>query len=432
MSGNKTSLSVFYGHSVIATLSIDEDVLEWRYDTGWQTEGFAISPHLPLQGDISRINIERYLRNLFPEGEGLEMVLAWFRLNRSNTFGIVAALGEDVTGGFVMVAKGSKPSSKAIFRTLPLEELNQRLDIRRQQGIVVWDNKPRLSVAGIQDKINVLLNKDGELGFGDGSLCSTHLLKFEPEHASHLALNEFVTMQLASQCGLAVADSRLLRLPNHTALLVKRFDRLLVDNKTVKRRHIIDACQALNLPPEYKYERNFGSGRDVAHIRDGASLNKLFEFAEHCINPASTKMQLLDWTIFNCLVSNYDAHGKNISFFVGKQGIALAPFYDLVNIALYPGFDSDLAMALGDEFNGLSINAYQFADFAESCNLPRYFVSQRLKKISQQVLTILKSQLTQLASSVQEKKFLQHYQTQLRKQCLYFLEQSELITKIEL
>lgn len=109
-----------------------------------------------------------------------------------------------------------------------------------------------------------------------------------------------------------VANTTLMRYGKHLTLLVERFDRKMISMTEVKRHHIIDGCQALNLVPEYKYERNFGSGKDVAHIRDGASLPKLFDFANKCENPALTKQQMLDWILFNLLIFNYDAHGKNI------------------------------------------------------------------------------------------------------------------------
>jgi len=66
----------------------------------------------------------------------------------------------------------------------------------------------------------------------------------------------------------------------HPALLVSRFDRKAELPTQVRRRHLIDGCQVLNLPPEYKYERNFlyghkaGSSRDVAHIRDGPTCRR--------------------------------------------------------------------------------------------------------------------------------------------------------------
>lgn len=159
----------------------------------------------------------------------------------------------------------------------------------------------------------------------------------------------------------------------------------------IKRHHVIDGCQALNLSPEYKYERIFGSGRDVAHIRDGASYLKLFQFADDCQNPAVTKLQILDWALFNVLVFNCDAHGKNISFFVDQKGIALAPFYDLVNIKMYPDFEQEMAMVFGDEFDSDGISAYQLADFSESCHLDRTLVAQRLRVLATTITASLEN-----------------------------------------
>ena len=50
---------------------------------------------------------------------------------------------------------------------------------------------------------------------------------------------------------------------------------------------MIDGCQALNLPRDYKYEQNFGYGEDVAHIRDEFDPDSIFsyqlaDFAETC------------------------------------------------------------------------------------------------------------------------------------------------------
>ncbi len=99
--------------------------------------------------------------------------------------------------------------------------------------------------------------------------------------------------------------------------MVKRFDRIYKINR-VERLHVIDGCQMLDLSPSYKYERNFGSGRDVKDIRNGAC--KLFKMADICEVPAKAKLEMLQWSIFNLIIGNCDAHGKNFSFFVDKKG----------------------------------------------------------------------------------------------------------------
>jgi serine/threonine-protein kinase HipA len=200
----------------------------------------------------------------------------------------------------------------------------------------------------------------------------------------------------------------------------------------IKRHHIIDGCQALNLPPNYKYERIFGSARDVAHIRDGASLPKLFDFTTHCENPALTKQQMLDWVLFNILVFNFDAHGKNISFFVGSNGLQLTPFYDLVNIKMYPDFEQDMAMSLGDEFNSNIINAYQLADFADSCQLPRSLVAKRLKHLVIKLTNILNNGIKQIATTDEEHDYLMRYQAIIYERCQHLHSQIGTIASIKL
>lgn len=433
MTGNESELNVYSGADTIAHLTLQIDQIFLQYTQDWQQSGFAISPHLPLSGEIPAANTQRYLRNLFPEGELLETLLTNLHLSKANTFGIIRILGADTSGSLLFLPANQSLPTTSFLRIITATEIEERLDKQDEYSLIFWDGKPRLSMAGVQDKINVTINRDGQMGFGEGKLISTHLLKFEKQKMSHLVINEYVTMQLAGKCGIQVPKVKLMRYGAYPALLVERFDRKLVASDEVMRRHVIDGCQALNLPPEYKYERNFGSSRDVAHIRDGASLVKLFDFANQCINPVETKSKMLDWVIFNLLTYNYDAHGKNISFFVGKNGISLAPFYDLVNIKMYPQFDNELAMAIGDDFDGDTIKAYQLADFADSCQLPRPYLVRQLKKMASTLLSVLtKENIFEVACNDKEKHYLEQYQQMLTKRCEYFLAQSGEVVSVNL
>lgn len=432
MIGDKQVLNVYLGEIQIANIALVEDQLRWHYNENWQKTGYAISPHLPLHEDISPLNVQRFLRNLLPEGNPLEVLVNSFHLSKSNTFGLIRALGLDIPGSLVMLPSNQAMPKQANFRLITHKELEERLNHHDPYNLIIWDGKPRLSVAGVQDKINVVFNQEGQLGFGEGSLCSTHILKFEKQKLSYLVLNEYFSMQLAKHCALSVANVQVQRFGQHPALLIERFDRKLITANRVQRRHLIDGCQALNLPPEYKYEQNFGNNRDVAHIRDGVSLPKLFDFANQCINPAKTKQQILDWVLFNILIFNCDAHGKNISFFVGAKGISLAPFYDLVNIKMYSEFEHNLAMALGDEFEEDNINAYQLADFADSCQLPRSFVATRLKHLISKLIPALQEMPQLILIDNKEEMYLKKYQEIVTMRCQHLLEQSNQITSITL
>ena len=126
----------------------------------------------------------------------------------------------------------------------------------------------------------------------------------------------------------------------------------------VQRLHIIDACQASDLPAMYKYERNFDSGEHVRNIREGVSFEVLFNRVEQTVNKAVARLTLLRWALFQFLIGNSDAHGKNFSFFVHREGLEPAPWYDLVSVVQYPDIDHELAMAFGDAFSLEEVGAF--------------------------------------------------------------------------
>ena len=230
----------------------------------------------------------------------------------------------------------------------------------------------------------------------DYPLSSTHILKPQPPQVEHMVVNEHYCMVLAKAMGLPVAEVEILRTP-YPVLAVKRFDRRpALDGApviacaalprgeglvTIERLHIVDACQAYDLPVSFKYERNFGSGKDVAHIRDGMSLPRLFKVVrDFGVRPAVSKRVLLQWVLFQLLIGNYDAHGKNFSFYVTPAGLLPAPWYDLVCVAQYPGFTDELAMAIGDAFTLKEVTGMELAQFAVSCDVePRFLAREALR-----------------------------------------------------
>jgi serine/threonine-protein kinase HipA len=390
-------LSVGYGDDIIGTLALDNapHLLKLSYTPQWQQHGFAISPHLPLNNQHSAEVAYNFLDNALPEGEARKLLAENLGVSEKNVYSQVRALGNDLAGAvtFRSVKQSQLDEKRPLFRRLDEAELIDRLNIKEEFGLLTWDDKPRLSVAGVQDKLNVFIDEAGNLGFGEGSLCSTHILKFERKNSPNLVLNEFFCMKLSAAVGLPTAEVQLKRFGPHPALIVKRFDRKFVaKSQKVMRRHVIDGCQALNLSREHKYERNLGDGRDVKHIRDGVSLQKLFQFCRSMSSPVESAQWLINWQLFNLMISNYDSHGKNVSLYFDKQNARFTPAYDLVNIAMFPQFKHVLAMGMGDEFEPLGIHAYQLADFAETCNLDKKLLSRLLTALADKVIQQLADQ----------------------------------------
>jgi len=305
-----------------------ETEFSFIYEDEWKHTGFPISPHIPFDDQASPRSIENYLRNLLPEGEAFEEMIQNTTISKSNTFGLIRKLGAETSGALSFRVPDSEPQETS-FRPVPDDELIERLELNLAP-LVYWDGKVRLSVAGVQNKLN-LLKRGDEWGFGEGKLSSNYILKFESGKAPCIAVNEFFCMTLAKLAGLDVANVELTRIGKTRTLIIKRFDRAYIEARDlVQRKHVIDGCQATDLPPGYKYERQNGDEGDGVYMRDGVSFPRLLNVKT--IDTVMTNLKLTQWMLFNLATLNYDAHGKNISFFITSKGLELTPFYDLVNI----------------------------------------------------------------------------------------------------
>jgi serine/threonine-protein kinase HipA len=219
--------------------------------------------------------------------------------------------------------------------------------------------------------------------------------------------NEHFCMSLAERMGLPVAPVRILRTPR-PVLVVQRFDRCAdidAEGETiVQRRHIIDVCQAADMSRDAKYEHNFGS--ELPEIRDGVSFEVLFSLAELTHTKAATRQTFMRWALFQFLIGNCDAHGKNFSFFVSRTGIDPSPWYDLVNVQVYPGINHEIAMAFGDVFSFDELTPYALADFAVRCRVPRALLSREAATLARSAIAAADQQVDDVAYEGDERTFI--------------------------
>ena len=115
---------------------------------------------------------------------------------------------------------------------------------------------------------------------------------------------------------------------------------------------------------------------------------------------------------------------------MSSAGISLAPFYDLVNIKLYPDLDQELAMAFGDEFDSNNINAYQIAAFAESCQLSPTYTAKRLKLMVEKLTAVLPQEVKKIRMQYNYPSWLTNYQKIIKSRCKHLMEQYPKIPKI--
>ena len=382
------SLWVFDAAQRVGTIDYAslEEQFSFGYEPSWLAtdNAYRLSPHFPLsEAKAASGTVRRFLENLLPEGRALDIVSTTHQVSKNNIFGLVRELGGETSGALSFFAERAVPDPRQTTRReIPVEELRSRIEERAQVPFAVWDRRVRMSIAGYQDKLPVYL-KDNRFYLVEGALASTHILKPEPldKRLPGLVANEHFCMRLATRLGLRTAEVSIVRLP-HPVLVVQRFDREAGD-AGVRRIHVIDACQALDLPVAYKYERNFGSGKDVRHIRDGVSFERLFSTAvSYTTQKALTRQALTRWAIFQYLIGNADAHGKNVSFFCSAGGLAMAPFYDMASVVQYEGLDHEFAMAYGDAFGLDDVSPFAWADFAKRSGLQRSYLAREMTRMA--------------------------------------------------
>jgi serine/threonine-protein kinase HipA len=75
----------------------------------------------------------------------------------------IRALGDDLSGAFSFTDTAPDLNAAASFRLLGEVELAERLNNKEDFGLLHWDDKPRLSVVGVQDKLNVFVTAQGQI-----------------------------------------------------------------------------------------------------------------------------------------------------------------------------------------------------------------------------------------------------------------------------
>ena len=94
---------------------------------------------------------------------------------------------------------------------------------------------------------------------------------------------------------------------------------------------------------------------------------------------------LLDWSLFNFIIGNADAHGKNLSFLYSDGSIRLAPFYDLISTAVYERINNKFAMKMGGQKDPRYLQGSDLKHFADEIGIDLRMVKSSLKRMAQRV-----------------------------------------------
>ena len=148
-------------------------------------------------------------------------------------------------------------------------------------------------------------------------------------------ITESAYLSLAGECGIAVPETRIMKLRSKKVLLVKRFDQEPEDEGSI-RRLFLSAHSLLGLE-ESVIDRLGWSYLDLSHL-----LRRISSA------PAGDAKELFRRMVFNALVSNTDDHPRNHAVLGTDAGSwSLSPAYDLIPSTDRSLDDRRLAMTCG-------------------------------------------------------------------------------------
>ncbi len=368
-------LDVFWDNALVGSLTRNDDgVMQFHYGSEWVTsdQTAAISLSLPKREEpFSRRQTRPFFAGLLPD-EGQRTAAARAAgVSETNDYALLDALGGDVAGALTLLPAGERPKIVTDAQPKLIDEMAfaQILVELPRRPFLVGDDGIRMSLAGAQPKLPVMLvdNQPALPGIGQPT---THIVKPEIERFPGSVANEAFAMRLAAAVGLTVARVWPRRAGDISYLLVERFDRL-VTQASITRLHQEDFCQAMGFAPEHKYA-----------AEKGPSFSDCFTLVrDNCTQPATDLIALLDAAIFNTVIGNADAHGKNFSLLYRQAGITLAPLYDLMVTAYYPHVATRFAMPIGRANQLDDLDARAWAKFAADMQLGGAFVGRRVRMI---------------------------------------------------
>ena len=182
------NINIFCNSDYVGFLEIDleSNNAKLNYDDNWKEQGFELSPHLKFNSDINLTSVKKFISNLLPEGRGLEFISSFFQISKANQFALIEAIGTETAGAITFCSNKNITTS---FKEISNDELTQRIKDRSTINITIWDKKPRLSLAGVQDKLPLVVLDENRYGIGEGKIASTHILKFEKGKNINLVLS---------------------------------------------------------------------------------------------------------------------------------------------------------------------------------------------------------------------------------------------------
>jgi serine/threonine-protein kinase HipA len=363
------SADVYLDNAIVANLRrLPGDEIGFEYNTlspkpGRTARESSVSWSLLVTANYPLITaggaVPPFFAGLLPEGVRLGVATSSTKTSTDDHLTLLLAIGADTIGNVRVLPAGTRPpKNPPMF--VPERDSDFREVFERLTGSVEADP---VGLSGVQAKVSAALwSTPANTTLGPA------ILKLNPPTGyPRLVENEHFFMQMAADCGLRTAKTRLLHdAAGRSALLVDRFDRTA--SVRVPQE---DACQVAGLYPASKYR-----------IHTEAAITAL---ADACAqgggSRAAAVLELMRIVVFSWLIGNGDLHGKNLSIFAPQGFWRPTPAYDLLTTQPYTGWKDPMALSLYGRANRL--NRAHFMESAAHLGLRERATSTMIDSIAE-------------------------------------------------
>ena len=359
----------------------------FKYDEKYVNDnGQPLSLSLPLRyEEFSQRQCMPYFSGLLPEGSIKNRISEYLHISESSTIKFLQVLGGECSGTVSFYdsdsesrfAKKSWELSEENYLSLSEETFIDLIKESKNRPMLLGTKDLRLSLAGAQEKISLAFFNNAWHIPKNGAP-STHILKpTRTGNLSSIAENEFFCMNLAKKMNIPVPKSQLINLDSIPIFVCKRYDRNLNEDKMIiERIHQEDFCQALGIMNDIKYQADGGpSYKSCVDLIKNRFSNKIEQMNV-----------LLRTMLFNYIIGNCDAHGKNFSLVYANSEILLSPLYDLVSTTVYPSLTTKMAMKLGSNYQIEKITKSDFLKQAEILEIKNRFWISLIEEYSKKLI----------------------------------------------
>jgi serine/threonine-protein kinase HipA len=296
-----------------------------RYAEAWLRNGFPLSEDLPLN-DIEHFPHEKdtaagAVDDARPDRWGERVIRLLDRPPRLSLLEFLYYAGDDRFGALGVSTARDHYQPREIGPLPRLADVDAVHDVVRRvlANERVDEGQKRLIAPGVTmggARPKALLQLDD----------AEWILKFAEDDRLAEPLIEHAAMTLAAQAGIAVAETRPIRLTNGVAVAIRRFDRAAGG-----RLHALSANVALKAAG---VEASYPNLAQLLRRRGDTDLNQ------------AQMHELFRRLVFNILIDNTDDHEKNhVLLVTANRHYVLAPAFDVLPMGQSLGYQ---ALVVGD------------------------------------------------------------------------------------